>query len=59
MLHKDTQVVYCYNPEEPIQVGMWDKEKHSVCFMEGALDALHSGEIERLRNLHQKSSDTV
>ena len=60
MLHRATQYVYCYNPEEPIRVGVWDREDHSVRFMDGALEALRSGDLDNLKALHgiEKSSHT-
>jgi len=58
MLDRNTQRVYCYNLEEPVQVGMWDREHHMVRFIDGALDALRDGDLDRLKALHiaEKSS---
>lgn len=58
MLERSTQRVYCYNLEEPVQVGMWDREHHTVRFIDGALDALRDGDLDRLKALHttEKSS---
>ena len=58
MLERSTQRVYCYNPTEPVQVGMWDREHHTVRFIDGALDALQEGDLDKLKGLHtiEKSS---
>lgn len=58
MLDRRTQYVYCYNPEEPIQVGIWDSEHHLVRFIDGATDALREDNLDKLRALHvtKKSS---
>ena len=61
MLDRVTQYVYCYNPDEPVQVGIWDRESHAICFMEGAIEALQSGDLDNLKALHrviEKSSHT-
>lgn len=54
MLSMDKKV-YCYNPEEPIQVGVWDKEAHMVRFIDGALDALACDTLDAIRDIHKKS----
>lgn len=58
MLDNTTQYVYCYNPTDPIQIGVWDRDHHTVRFLKGALDALRSGDLDALRSLHlsKKSS---
>jgi hypothetical protein len=56
MLDRSTQKVYCYNPECPIEVGIWNRETHSVNFLKGVLDILKTGNLETLQKYHSEKS---
>lgn len=49
--------VYCYNPEMPIQVGVWNKKTSILEFLPGFYDALCSGQFTELLRVHKNITE--
>jgi hypothetical protein len=54
MINKDSKKVFTYDPECPIQIGNWDTDTKTIIFIEGSMDALKTGDKDKLLSLHKK-----